>query len=29
MTAYTLAVIADIHGNTWALDAVLADIDTP
>ena len=23
----TLAVIADIHGNIWALDAVLADID--
>ena len=23
----SLAVIADIHGNTWALDAVLADID--
>lgn len=22
-----LALIADIHGNTWALDAVLADID--
>src|SRR5215212_3419085 len=21
-----IAVIADIHGNTWALDAVLADI---
>ena len=27
MTVHTLAVIADIHGNTWALDAVLADID--
>lgn len=23
----TLAVIADIHGNTWALDAVLTEID--
>jgi predicted phosphodiesterase len=23
----TLAVIADIHGNSWALDAVLAEID--
>lgn len=22
-----VAVIADVHGNTWALDAVLADID--
>src|SRR5262245_26993929 len=22
----TIAIIADIHGNTWALDAVLADI---
>ena len=21
-----IAVMADIHGNTWALDAVLADI---
>jgi predicted phosphodiesterase len=23
----TIAVIADIHGNRWALEAVLADID--
>ena len=23
----TLAVLADIHGNTWALEAVLADLD--
>src|SRR5262245_58881775 len=22
----SIAVIADVHGNTWALDAVLADI---
>jgi predicted phosphodiesterase len=22
-----VAIIGDIHGNTWALDAVLADID--
>jgi predicted phosphodiesterase len=27
MAETTLAVIADIHGNSWALDAVLADID--
>jgi predicted phosphodiesterase len=27
MISPSLAVIADIHGNTWALDAVLADID--
>lgn len=27
MTEKILAVIADIHGNSWALDAVLADID--
>lgn len=26
MPEQTLAVIADIHGNSWALDAVLADI---
>src|SRR5260370_21931391 len=24
---YSLAVIADIHGNRWALEAVLQDID--
>ena len=23
----TIAVIADIHGNSWALDAVLAELD--
>src|SRR5581483_6251124 len=23
----TIAIIADIHGNRWALEAVLADID--
>ncbi len=23
----SIAVMADIHGNTWALDAVLADIE--
>jgi len=28
MTVTALALIADIHGNTWALDAVLADIDS-
>jgi predicted phosphodiesterase len=27
VTEKTLAVIADILGNSWALDAVLADID--
>ncbi|MBX0331074.1 metallophosphatase family protein [Oscillochloris sp. ZM17-4] len=27
MTETSLALIADIHGNAWALDAVLADID--
>jgi predicted phosphodiesterase len=27
MTETSLALIADIHGNSWALDAVLADID--
>lgn len=27
MNAIELAVIADVHGNAWALDAVLADID--
>lgn len=27
MPETSLALIADIHGNTWALDAVLADID--
>ena len=26
-TTNTIALIADIHGNTWALDAVLADIE--
>lgn len=26
-TAATMAIIADIHGNSWALDAVLADLD--
>ena len=26
MTAFPLAIIADIHGNSWALDAVLRDI---
>ena len=26
MSEFTLALIADIHGNTWALDAVLDDI---
>ncbi len=27
MTEDTIAVLADIHGNIWALDAVLADLD--
>ncbi len=27
MTDFNLAIIADIHGNTWALDAVLEDIE--
>ena len=27
MADVTLAILADIHGNTWALDAVLADLD--
>lgn len=22
-----IAILADIHGNAWALDAVLADLD--
>ncbi len=26
MTAFPLAIIADIHGNSWALEAVLRDI---
>lgn len=27
MTDFPLAIIADIHGNSWALDAVLRDIE--
>jgi predicted phosphodiesterase len=27
MSATRIAAIADVHGNTWALDAVLADIE--